>query len=142
MAEKENKATTRNSDNMTAGLCFIALFLLLILTAIFSSTHPLDFMVNFLTKMTAYIFLLAGIAALGGLFLYYWKLSSPDPDKTFSEATRDNLEYSRDVTMDITQTLKKYYAEYQERVKEAEEEAREEHEQENKPQKNASSSSN
>ncbi len=113
---------------MTAGLCFTALFLLLILTAIFSSSHPLDFMVNFLTKLTAYIFLLAGVAALGGILLYYWKISSPDPDKTFSEATRDNLEYSKEVTMDLTQTLKKYYAEYQERVREAEEEHKDQEE--------------
>lgn len=128
MANNQNKATTKNSDNMTAGLCFTALFLLLILTAIFSSSHPLDFMVNFLTKLTAYIFLLAGVAALGGILLYYWKISSPDPDKTFSEATRDNLEYSKEVTMDLTQTLKKYYAEYQERVREAEEEHKDQEE--------------
>ena len=117
----QNKAS-KNQDNMTAAICFIALFVLLFLTALFSSSHPLDFMVNFLTKMTAYIFVIAGLLAIGGIVLYYWKLASDDPDKSFSEATRDNLEYSKEVTLDLSEMMKKYYAEYRERVKEAEEE--------------------
>ena len=116
---KENKST-RNSDNMTAGLCFLALFILLVLTALFSSTHPLDFMVNFLGTLTGYIFIIAGVMVLLGVLIYYWKLASDDPDKTLSEATRDNLEYSRDVTHDLSQKAKEFYAEYQERVKAAE----------------------
>ncbi len=117
----ENK-TTKNSDNMTAALCFIALFVVLILIALFSSSHPLDFMVGFLTKLTGYLFLIAVLCIVAGVFLYYWKLGSDDPDKTLSESTKDNLEYTKDVTSGLKEMVKNYYGEYQSRVKEAEEE--------------------
>jgi hypothetical protein len=119
MAEKKNTAN-KNNDNAVAALCFFALFALLIVTAIFSSSHPLDFMVEMLTKVTAYIFVIAGVCLIAMIFWHYWKLASVDPEKTIAEATRDNLEYSKDVTADISSKVQNFYTAYKQRVKEAE----------------------
>ena len=116
-------------DSSGSGVALLVLcgaFLLVILTAIFSSSHPLDFIVNFFATLTGYIFLIALLCVLAGVFWYYWKMGSEDPDKSLSEATRDNLEYSRDVTEEIKHRAREFYADYKERVREAEEEAKEE----------------
>jgi len=115
MADKNN-TPSRNNDNAVAALCFLALGLLLIVTAIFSSTHPLDFMVQFLGKLTLFIFIIAGISLLVGIFLYYWKIASVDPDKTLAESTKDNIEYSKHVTADLSGKAKAFYADYKKRA--------------------------
>lgn len=119
MAENKKKDS---SGSGVALLVLCAAFLLIVLTAIFSSSHPLDFIVNFFATLTGYIFLIAFLCALAGVFWYYWKMGAEDPDKSISEAARDNLEYSRDVTEEIKYKAREFYADYKERVKEAEEE--------------------
>ena len=118
----------QKKDSSGSGVALLVLcggFLLIILAAIFSSSHPLDFIVNFFATLTGYIFVIAFLCSLGGIFFYYWRLGAADPDQSLAEATRDNLEYSKEVTADITQKAKEFYADYKERVKEAEEDTQE-----------------
>ena len=96
---------------------------MIILAAIFSTSHPLDFIVDFFTTLTGYIFLIAFLCVIAGVFWHYWKMGSEDPEKTISEATRDNLEYSMEVTEDIKHKAKEFYEDYKKRVEEAEMEA-------------------
>ena len=98
----------------------VGAFIMIVITAIFSSSHPLDFIVNFFATLTGYIFFIVFLCVLAAVVLYYWKLASDDPEKTLAESTKDNLEYSKEVTADISQKAKEFYAEYKERVKEAE----------------------
>ncbi len=111
-------------DSSGSGVALLVLaggFLLIILAAVFSTSHPLDFIVNFFATLTGYIFIIALLCIAASIFIYYWKIGAADPDKTLSEATRDNLEYSRDITEDIKYKAKEFYADYKQRVKEAEE---------------------
>lgn len=127
----ENKQSA-NNDKALAMLGLLIVFMLLVITAIMSSSHPLDFIVNALGMITGYIFLILFICILAGIFIYYWKIASPDPEQTLSEATRDNLEYTKEVTSDLSEKAREFYADYKERVKAAEEEQKKKQAQEKK----------
>lgn len=117
----ENKQGSKHSDNMVAGIVFVGLFAVLIFVALFSSNHPLDFIVNFLGTMVGYIFLIVAVFAVLGIFWYYWKMSAADPEQSLGEATKENLEYTKEVTQDLSEKAKSFYAGYKKRVQEAEE---------------------
>ena len=120
--KKEQKTSGKHADNTVAAVAFIGLFIVLILTALFSSSHPLDFMVNFLGTMVGYIFVIVGVLAVLGVAWYYWKMSAADPEQSLGEATKENLEYTKEMTQDISEKAKSFYADYKKRVKEAESE--------------------